>query len=185
LRGAILIGYGKNRWYCIVPVYFLMIRSHDIIPPPSFPLIRRATPADVTEIDAIENEVFVDPWEASIFLEALSYYPTTYFVAVCEGRIAGFVVGAFEDTGENIYGHLCNFAVSPGFQHRGIGTALMRRVEQQFALESATGAQLEVRESNLRAQQFYIRLGYRPVFQIGGYYANGEDALVMMKWFRF
>ena len=162
-----------------------MIRSHDIIPPPSFPLIRRATPADVTEIDAIENEVFIDPWEASIFLEALGYYPTTYFVAVCANRIAGFVVGALEDTGENIYGHLCNFAVSPHYQHRGIGTALMRRVEQQFALESATGAQLEVRESNHRAQKFYSRLGYRPVFQIGEYYANGEHALVMMKWFRF
>jgi ribosomal-protein-alanine N-acetyltransferase len=139
----------------------------------------------VNEIEAIETTVFADPWEASIFLEALSYYPTTYFVAVCGSRIAGFVVGALEDTGENVYGHLCNFAVSPDFQHKGIGTALMRRVEQQFALERATGAQLEVRESNLRAQQFYTRLGYRSVFQIGGYYANGEDALVMMKWFRF
>jgi [ribosomal protein S18]-alanine N-acetyltransferase len=162
-----------------------MIRSHDIIPPPSLPVIRRATPADIPWIDQIENEVFIDPWEPGVFAEALGYYPTTYFVAVCESKIAGFVVGALEDTGENIYGHLCNFAVSPDFQKRGIGTALMRRIEQQFALESATGAQLEVRESNLRAQRFYIRLGYQPVFQMGGYYANGEDALVMMKWFRF
>ena len=162
-----------------------MIRSDDIIPPQSFPVVRRATSADISAIAEIESEVFIDPWEPAVFLEALMYYPTTYFVAVCESRITGFAVGALEDTGENIYGHLCNFAVSPHYQHQGIGTALMRRVEQQFALESATGAQLEVRESNLRAQQFYIRLGYRPVFQMGGYYANGEDALVMMKWFRF
>jgi len=162
-----------------------MIRSHDIIPPPSLPFIRRATSADIYGIGRIENEVFIDPWEPAIFAEALGYYPSTYFVAVCDSRIAGFVVGALEDTGENIYGHLCNFAVSPDFQKRGIGTALMRRIEQQFAFESATGAQLEVRESNLRAQRFYIRLGYQPIFQMGGYYANGEDALVMMKWFRF
>jgi ribosomal-protein-alanine N-acetyltransferase len=162
-----------------------MIRSHDIISPPSLPFIRRATPADVSWIDQIESEVFIDPWEPGTFAEALIYYPTTYFVAVCESRIAGFAVGAIEDTGENIYGHLCNFAVSPDFQKRGIGTALMRRIEQQFALESATGAQLEVRESNLRAQRFYIRLGYQPVLQMGGYYSNDEDALVMMKWFRF
>ncbi|MGB4196055.1 MAG: ribosomal-protein-alanine N-acetyltransferase, partial [Methanoculleus sp.] len=35
------------------------------------------------------------------------------------------------------------------------------------------------------AQEFYRRLGYREVFQVASYYSNGEDALVMMKWFRF
>jgi [ribosomal protein S18]-alanine N-acetyltransferase len=161
-----------------------MIRSHDIVPP-MLPLIRRATPADISAIVEIENDAFVDPWEHSIFFEALSYYPTTYFVAVYDTRIVGFMVGALEDTGENIYGHICNFAVDPKNRKRGIGSALLRRVEQQFMLELATGAQLEVRESNYEAQKFYLRHGYQHVFQVGEYYANGEDALVMMKWFRF
>ena len=63
--------------------------------------------------------------------------------------------------------------------------ALLRRLEHQFALELATGIQLEVRVGNTTAQRFYRRLGYRDIFQIEGYYSNGEDALVMMKWFRF
>jgi ribosomal-protein-alanine N-acetyltransferase len=75
--------------------------------------------------------------------------------------------------------------VSRRFRHRGIGTALVRRVEHQFVLEGATGVQLEVRAFNRDAQRFYRRLGYRDVFQIGNYYSNGEDAVVMMKWFRF
>jgi ribosomal-protein-alanine N-acetyltransferase len=161
-----------------------MIRSHDIIPPPH-PLIRRVTLADIPTIVAIENEAFADPWDNAIFTEALSYYPTTYFVAVSGGNIAGFVVGAIEDTGENIYGHICNFAVHPQYRKQKIGSALLNRLEQQFMIESATGSQLEVRESNLAAQQFYRCRGYQNVFQVGGYYANGEDALVMMKWFRF
>ena len=99
--------------------------------------------------------------------------------------VAGFVVGGLEDTGENIYGHLCNIGVSPRYRGRGIGTLLVRRAEHQFALELATGVQLEVRVSNTGAQRFYQRMGYRPVFGIDQYYANGEDALVMMKWFRF
>jgi ribosomal-protein-alanine N-acetyltransferase len=140
---------------------------------------------DISAIAEIENDAFADPWEQSIFLEALSYYPTTYFVAVCDAKVVGFIVGALEDTGENIYGHICNFAVDPENRKRGIGKALLRRVEQQFMLELATGAQLEVRESNYDAQKFYMRNGYQHVFQVGGYYANGEDALVMMKWFRF
>ena len=149
------------------------------------PQIRRAVPSDIAAIVAIEKDSFIDPWEQSVFLEALTYYPSTYFVAVCDGMVAGFVVGGLEDTGENIYGHLCNLGVSPRYRRRGIGKLLVRRVEHQFALELATGVQLEVRFSNTAAQRFYRSLGYREVFGIEHYYANGEDALVMMKWFRF
>jgi ribosomal-protein-alanine N-acetyltransferase len=161
-----------------------VIRPHDLAVYP-LPYIRRATPADIDAIVAIEKDSFIDPWEQPVFLEALTYYPTTYFVAVCDGAIVGFVVGGLEDTGENIYGHLCNLGVSPRYRRRGIGKLLVNRVEHQFALELATGVQLEVRLSNATAQRFYRRLGYRNVFGIEHYYANGEDAIVMMKWFRF
>jgi [ribosomal protein S18]-alanine N-acetyltransferase len=161
-----------------------MIRSREIVKP-SLPQIRRALPTDLAAIVAIEDESFPDPWERGVFLEALTYYPTTYFVAVMDGVVVGFVVGALEDTGENIYGHLCNLAVSTRARHRGIGRLMVTRVEHQFALELATAVQLEVRVSNAAAQKFYQRMGYKNVFGIESYYANGEDALVMMKWFRF
>jgi len=161
-----------------------MIRPHDLALFP-LPQIRRATPADIAAIVAIEKESFIDPWEQPVFLEALTYYPTTYFVAECDGAVVGFVVGGLEDTGENIYGHLCNLGVSPRYRRRGIGRLLVNRVQHQFALEMATGVQLEVRVSNTTAQRFYRRMGYRDVFGIEHYYANGEDAIVMMKWFRF
>lgn len=161
-----------------------MIRPHDLALFP-LPQIRHATPADIAAIVAIEKESFIDPWEQAVFLEALTYYPTTYFVAECDGAVVGFVVGGLEDTGENIYGHLCNLGVSPRYRRRGIAKLLVNRVEHQFALELATGVQLEVRVSNTAAQQFYRRMRYREVFGIEHYYANGEDAIVMMKWFRF
>ena len=161
-----------------------MIRSHDLAVYP-LSLIRRATPTDVPAIVTIEKESFIDPWEESVFHEAFTYFPTTYFVAVCNGIVTGFIVGGLEDTGENIYGHLCNFGVSSPYRKRGIGRLLLRRLEHQFALELATGVQLEVRVSNTRAQRFYCRQGYKAVFEIDGYYADGETALVMMKWFRF
>ena len=161
-----------------------MIRPHDLIPYP-LPQIRRAMPSDLAAIVAIEKDSFIDPWEMPVFLEALTYYPTTYFVAVCDGQVAGFVVGAIEDNGENIYGHICNIGVSPFYRHRGIGKLLVRRVEHQFALELATAVQLEVRVSNTVAQKFYHRLRYRDMIIIDRYYANGEDAILMMKEFRF
>ncbi|MDD1719108.1 MAG: ribosomal protein S18-alanine N-acetyltransferase [Methanoregulaceae archaeon] len=147
--------------------------------------VRRARPKDVPAIAAIERDSFQDPWDQEILSEALSYFPTTFLVAAVGERIVGFIAGGLEDTGEQVYGHIANIAVAPQFRGGGTGRVLLAREEQAFAFESASGVQLEVRVSNLSAQEFYRRNGYRDVFIIPGYYANGEDAIVMMKWFRF
>jgi ribosomal-protein-alanine N-acetyltransferase len=148
-------------------------------------MLRRARQDDVDSIVSIEAESFPDPWNAEVFSETLAYFGETFFVAVAGGKVIGFIAGGLENTGEELYGHICNLAVTRMYRKRGVGRMLVRREEQQFAIEMATGVQLEVRLSNRTAQEFYRSLGYREVFQIAGYYANGEDATVMMKWFRF
>lgn len=145
--------------------------------------LRKATAADIPAIVAIERESFVDPWNEEIFLQALECWAEIFSVAVANGEVAGFIVGGIEDTGEAVYGHICNFAVAGKFRHRGIGQALVRSAEQQFAVSLAEGVQLEVRVSNTTARWFYRKRGYQPVFTVAGYYSNGEDAIVMMKWF--
>jgi ribosomal-protein-alanine N-acetyltransferase len=147
--------------------------------------IRRAQPADIPQIVAVERIAFNDPWDERTLRESLAFYPETFFVAKDNGEIAGFVAGGVEDTGEEVYGHVMNLAVAPEYRRRGIGQQLIRRLEQEYAILGASGVQLEVRIGNTGAQEFYRRLGYREVFQIACYYANDEDALVMMKWFRF
>ena len=147
--------------------------------------IRRAQPADIPQIVAIERMAFTDPWDERTLRESLAYFPETFFVARNNGDMAGFVAAGLEDTGEDIYGHIMNLAVAPGYRRQGVGQHLICRLEQEFMLSGANAAQLEVRISNTGAQGFYHRLGYREVFRIASYYANGEDALIMMKWFRF
>ncbi len=147
--------------------------------------VRRARSEDIGDIVAIEDESFPDPWNAEVFSETLAYFGSTFFVATLDGQVVGFIVGGLEDTGEELYGHLCNLAVTRACRKRGIGQMLVRRAEQYFIGQMASGVQLEVRVSNLGAQRFYMRLGYQPVFDIAGYYANGEDARVMMKYVRF
>lgn len=147
--------------------------------------IHRAQPADIPQIVAIERIAFVDPWDERTFRESLALYPETFFVARNNGDLAGFVAAGIEDTGEELYGHIMNLAVAPAYRRRGIGQQLIRRLEQEYAVLGASGVQLEVRITNAGAQEFYRRLGYQEVFHIACYYANEEDALVMMKWFRF
>ena len=148
-------------------------------------LIHRARPLDLPHIVAIEDESFADPWDLPTLEWILETCGEHFFVAHYRQQVVGFIAGALEDTGEERYGHICNFAVTGAFRRMGIGRKLVARAEHQFVLEGAAGVQLEVRVSNLSAQRFYEKNGYQDVFQIPQYYANSEDALVMMRYFRF
>lgn len=148
-------------------------------------LIHRARPLDLPHIVAIEKESFLDPWDLPTLELVLETCGGHFFVARYQDLVVGFIAGGIEDTGEERYGHICNFAVTETFRRKGIGRRLVARAEHQFVLEGAAGVQLEVRVSNLAAQCFYERNGYQDVFLIPNYYANTEDALVMMRWFKF
>jgi len=143
--------------------------------------IRRARPTDIQEILAIERECFVEPWEEEVFVQTLEWTPFSFFVAMADGKIRGFVVGCMENTGSAVYGHISNLGVTAAYRGKGLGRLLVARLERQFVLEGAEGALLEVRVSNYDAQEFYRNLGYREAFLLSGYYSNGEDALVMMR----
>ncbi len=57
-------------------------------------IIRRAQPADIPQIVAVEKAAFTDPpWDERTLQESLAYYPETFFVAKNNGDVAGFVAG--------------------------------------------------------------------------------------------
>lgn len=147
--------------------------------------IRKARSTDLAAVHAIEEAAFPDPWNPDVLMECLVNFPSTFLVAETDGKIAGFITGGIEDTGEVLYGHICNLAVDKDLRRMGIGRHLVRKEERQFVVLFAEGVQLEVRASNTAAQRFYRALGYRQVMRVDKYYANGEDAILMMKWFRF
>jgi ribosomal-protein-alanine N-acetyltransferase len=52
-----------------------------------------------------------------------------------------------------------------------------------MALEGAASVKLEVRESNDTARRLYRGFGFEHYGTVPRYYANGEDALVMVREF--
>ncbi len=145
--------------------------------------IRRARQADLPGICAIEHELFPDPWDESAFRDALFLFPGLFFVAENGRGIIGFVSAGMEDTGDAVYGHIMNIAVGSSSQRQGAGGKLLQRIEFECMVLGAGAVQLEVRVSNLGAQRFYQKYGYAQVFMVDSYYSNGEDAVLMMRWF--
>lgn len=146
-------------------------------------LIRRSDPEDIPNIVLLEERAFIDPWGEAGIREAMELYLSSFFVAVAQGTIIGFCGGGIEDTGDVIYGHLCTLVVAEKYRHRGVARELLRWIEDDFRQKGAAAIQLEVRISNHGAIAFYKKLGYQEIFCYDSYYKDGEDGLVMMRWF--
>lgn len=77
-------------------------------------------------------------------------------------------------------GHVTTIAVAPEYRGRGIGELLLNGLIDQAVALSADMLTLEVRVSNVVAQQLYLKYGFRPAGTRPRYYTdNGEDALIM------
>jgi [ribosomal protein S18]-alanine N-acetyltransferase len=93
-----------------------------------------------------------------------------------DGAIAGFVAArAMGPEAE-----MLNLAVDPDHRRQGVGRSLVQALHRQLHAGGTERVYLEVRPSNLAAQQLYRSLGYAECGRRRDYYAsNGEDALVL------
>lgn len=125
----------------------------------------------------IEGQVYPRPWSAALFLQEIARKSDRiYLVAKVEGVVVGYVGSMI--TGPEA--HITTIAVDPEYQRRKIGTRLMIAAIEAALERNCSSISLEVRKSNLGAQQMYERFGFRPVGVRRGYYIEtGEDAIVM------
>lgn len=141
------------------------------------PLIRPATSADLPALLEIEQQSFAHPhWTADDFRHA------DCIVAELNGRVAGLLVARDTfggDPSDPPEREILNLAVAPRFRRIGIATALLNHELTRKAVRF-----LEVRESNLAAQQLYRKFGFVEIACRPNYYQSpAERAIVMqMKW---
>ena len=146
--------------------------------------LREATEDDLQAIHMIENMVYPTPWTLNFFRVMFHMNPGLFIVAVSKDEIIGYSVGEIEKMGKvsspRSAGHVMNIAVRDDFQGKGVGTLLLDELERRFKDRGADIAYLEVRESNIRAQQVYRNRGYRYVRTAKDYYGD-EDGFIMTK----
>ena len=135
-------------------------------------MIRR----DMPHVLAIEQESFEFPWSEEDFIRCLRQRNCIGMVAEVEDKIVGFMVYELHKTRL----HLLNFAVSGLWQRRGIGTQMAGKLVSKLSQQRRTRILLEVRETNLSAQLFFRKAGFRAVSVLRSFYDDTpEDAYVM------
>ena len=141
-------------------------------------LIRRMTIGDVPAVAAIEAATFPTPWSEDAFRKEITDNPVArYLVAEKDGAVIGFA-GAWIILDES---HITNIAILAEHRGNGYGRALTAALMQYLSNLGAAYATLEVRKSNVTAQNLYKSLGYVSVGVRKRYYEdNGEDALLMV-----
>ncbi len=132
----------------------------------------------ISEAARIEKCVFKDePWSESAFLSELDLKTAVDFAAVCGGAVAGYIIASVAAD----EGCINNFAVSPDFIRRGIGSALLNAALAEMKSRGASLVALEVRLSNKAAKKIYEKAGFKPVGIRKRFYKNPtEDACLMI-----
>ena len=134
------------------------------------------TTADIEKVIAIERASFQFPWSTRFFLDELQVDCARSILAEVEGRIVGYVLFWFLPEEVDIH----NIAVHPDFRRHGIGRLLLEQVVATARRQDRVRVTLDVRFSNVPAQNLYRSFGFVTRGVRKGYYSdNGEDALVM------
>lgn len=139
--------------------------------------LRPMTVDDVVAAAAIEQASFERGWTPSAFRRELTENRVArYVVADAGGEMVAFA-GLWVVLDE---GHVVTVAVHPLWRRRGLGQLMVHAltvVALEHGLDSFT---LECRPSNEAALALYRKYGFYEVGRRRRYYADGEDALILM-----
>jgi ribosomal-protein-alanine N-acetyltransferase len=139
--------------------------------------IRRARPEDASEITALEELIFSDPWSERSVRDCIGGTGMC-FVARDESGVIAYMIGSLIAPEGEIY----RIAVKEEKRKRGIGYRLL-----DFAVKTERGRGLEtlfleVRSQNTAARNLYRAYGFEEISVRKNYYRDPtDDAVIMLK----
>lgn len=141
--------------------------------------ISRLTLEDIDDLMVVEKLSFTIPWSKEAFVEEVTNNKfARYIVAKVNGKAIGYA-GLWKIFDE---GHITNVAVHPEYRRNGVGYMLVKSLIDLAQEENITRMTLEVRKSNIPAQNLYAKFGFKIEGFRKEYYAdNKEDAIIMWR----
>lgn len=146
--------------------------------------VRLATLSDAAQIAAMSRDYIEQglpwTWTEERVAKAIRDPETNVVVAGEASGITGFGImfHASEDA------HLLLFAVRSAHQRRGVGSAILRWLEDVARAAGATRIRVECLRENSVARNFYCEHGYHELDIAKKYYRGLKDGVRLEKWLR-
>lgn len=140
-------------------------------------MIRKMHIEDVPAVYRVEEASFSSPWNEETYEHEINHNDFAhYFVVEIEREIIGYIgLWIVLDDAQ-----VTNIAILPQYRGYKIGEKLFGYALQYTIQQGAKKLSLEVRKSNITAQNLYRKFGLVPGGVRKNYYPDdGEDALVM------
>jgi [ribosomal protein S18]-alanine N-acetyltransferase len=121
-------------------------------------LIRPMRKNDLSEVVRVDWSAFADIWRNSLpCLETAFNQSVVATVAEASGRLIGYQISSAAAAS----GHLARLAVSPDFQGRGIGYAIVCDLLERFEERGTFHVTVNTQHNNLSSLALYKKAGFR------------------------
>ena len=141
-------------------------------------MIEHIIATDFDRLFEIEQQAHIIPWSKGTLLNNQGERYLNLKLLE-QGKIVGFAICNVVLDEATLF----NIAVDPAEQGRGYGKALLQGLITELSQKDVITLWLEVRESNIKAQQLYTQLGFNEVTVRKHYYplpdGKKENAIVM------
>jgi tRNA threonylcarbamoyl adenosine modification protein YeaZ len=153
----------------------LYLRAPDArLPPPEIMVIgEEAAPV----LAALHAECFSQPWRDDEFAALLATPGSVALIARVGGEPASFVL-ARQGGGEV---EILTIGTRPAFRRNGIARALVAVLSERARAAGGGAIFIEVAVGNAAARRLYAACDFREAGLRKGYYASGEDALILRR----
>jgi len=140
--------------------------------------VRRMAESDLEQVEAMEKQIFSDPWGYDSFKTDLQNDMAWPLVAAHGDVVVGYACNYIvADEAQ-----MANFAVASPYRQRGVARMLMDEIIKIATERKCAEIYLEVRESNMAAHALYASYGFKTVGMRNKYYRNPrENAIIMAK----
>jgi tRNA threonylcarbamoyladenosine biosynthesis protein TsaB len=153
----------------------LYLRAPDArLPPPEIIMVGAGA---ATELAGLHAECFSQAWRDDEFAALLASPGSVALIAQVGGEPAGFVLGR-QGGGEV---EILTIGIRTAYRRNGIARALVTALCEWARSAGGTVMFIEVAVGNGPARRLYAACGFREAGLRKGYYASGEDALVLRR----
>ncbi len=149
------------------------------------PTIEVATPQNIDDMLKIERECFTaEAYTRRQILALLQSRNGLALMAKVDDEASGFIIALVENEGTHKIGHIVTLDVTVKCRRKGLGSTLLKRMENILSERGVEAVYLEVRVDNQAALRLYEKQGYVRAELLEHYYPARAHGLRLVKRLR-